>query len=172
MHPAKTAPIRRYKKAFIVLTFCFLYACSRHAAMTWLSPHHFYADIIAFLITKDAEIRRRIFSRVERAETCRMAANRFCFLPCRSVETCISHLSPKRCALLTQEACTSFLRAYNPPANRLAQPPTPLLRNAASFVAQGSIFCCAREHLLLRNKIGTPPNLQISQLRKYQPLVG
>ena len=32
MHPAKTAPIIKYKKVFIVLIFCFLYACSRHAA--------------------------------------------------------------------------------------------------------------------------------------------
>ena len=70
----------------------------------------------------------------------------------------------KRCALLKQEVCTSFLRACNPPANRLAQPPTPLLRNAASFVAQGSIFCCATKSTPLQNS--EPPNLQVTKVRK------
>ena len=47
------------------------------------------------------------------------------------------------------------------PANRLAQPPTPLLRNTASFVAQGSIFCCA-------TKSAPPPNLRISKSPRYE----
>jgi len=38
-----------------------------------------FMNLTPFLITKDTAIRGRIFSRVERAETCRMAANRFCF---------------------------------------------------------------------------------------------
>ena len=37
------------------------------------------------------------------------------------------------------------------------------LPHPASRLAQHSIVCCAREHLLLRNKIGTPPNLRISK---------
>ena len=48
-----------------------------------------------------------------------------------------------------------FPRAYTP-ANHLAQPPTPLLRNAASFVAQGSELYCA-------TKSKTPPNLLITK---------
>ena len=48
-------------------------------------------------------------------------------------------------------------------------PPPTALRNAASFVPQRSIFCCAREQSLLSNKI---ESLQISQLRKYLSLVG
>ena len=59
-----------------------------------------------------------------------------------------AHFSVKRCALLSLELTT---------------PRQPPCATNHPFVAQRSIFCCAREHLLLRNKISTPPNLRTSK---------
>ena len=71
-----------------------------------------------------------------------------------------AHFSTKRCALLSLELTPP------PPAHRHAQPPTPLLRNAASFVAQGSIFCCATKSAPLR--ISKSPSYEsISRLSDY-----
>ena len=71
-----------------------------------------------------------------------------CPLPPRDVS-----FSPKRCALLNQEVCTSFLGAYDAPSTALRNHPPP---------------CCATQHRLLRNKIGTPPNLRISKSPRYE----
>ena len=67
-----------------------------------------------------------------------------------------AHLSLEKCTLLGQEERTSFLGAYDTPANRLAQPSIPLLRSTESFVTQGSIFCCA-------TKSAPPPKLRTSK---------
>ena len=64
-----------------------------------------------------------------------------------------AHFSIKRCALLSLEFTT---------------PRQPPCATTHPFVAQRSIVCCAREHLLLRNKIGTPPKLQTSKSPRYE----
>ena len=66
-----------------------------------------------------------------------------------------AHFSTKRCALLSLE---------------LTMPRQPPCATTHPFVAQRSIVCCAREHLLLRNKIGTPPNLRISKSPSYKSI--
>ena len=70
--------------------------------------------------------------------------------PPQFVTQCVTNwkrISSERCALLSLELKT--------PPNRLAQ---------------HSIVCCTREHLLLRNKIGTPPNLRISKSPSYESI--
>jgi hypothetical protein len=59
-----------------------------------------------------------------------------------------THFSLERCALLKQEVRTSFLGIYHTPPTALRNHPP---------------LCCATQHLLLRNKIGTPPKLRISE---------
>ena len=60
---------------------------------------------------------------------------------------------------ISSERCTLPSLELTIPISRLAQPPTPLLRNTASFVAQGSIFCCATKSAPLQNS--EPPKLPV-----------
>ena len=66
-----------------------------------------------------------------------------------------AHFSAKRYALLSLELTT---------------PRQPPCATTHPFVAQSSIVCCAGEHLLLRNKISTPPNLRISKSPSYESI--
>jgi hypothetical protein len=55
-------------------------------------------------------------------------------------------------------------RAYHP-SQPPAQPSTPLLRSTASFVTQGSIFCCATKSAPL--PISKTPNLQVTKVKNF-----
>ena len=98
------------------------------------------------------------YQKIPRQQICTNLHKSICEDECGFVDTSHlkdAHFSIKRCALLSLELTTPH------------QPPC---ATTHPFVAQRSIVCCAREHLLLRNKIGTPPKLRTSKSPSYESI--